>query len=603
MLRLYLLYGLLILVTLLWTVGVAAILLMRQPASINEATVSADYQTIDESVRVLTMTATLNVNYLPAIATGSDDSPPERELYDRINPQLEEALAALRERAPDDLWWNDIVDRFTGVVGTFQESYRSYFDDPPTTLARRKELVEIISMKTQRLTDLANSMITLVQKEMQPPAQNEAIGKNTLFVVILLLLGTMMVILIYYELSQRLVEPVVSLRNLVDEVARGDFELPLPEPPRGSEFTSVVSAFNKMISELKRWRGESNESLTRANNVMRSILESIPSPVFILENDSDIVQINPAAERLTERLGVIGRLPEKIQHILDDCIQTGSNFMPEDPRDALLFRIKEEECYYLPRIFSFKAGGNAKSGWAILLHDVSRIRWLDDMKTNLLSTVSHEIKTPLTGIRMVLHLLLEDRSKSLSEVQHMMVSSANDDSERLLLTLNSLLELSRSESGATHLNCVPIQLRDNIERSVRLHASAAAKRNITLEIDDGQSDFPDVFADALRLDEVINNLLSNAIKHSPEGAVVRICLSKPDADHVRVSVIDHGPGIPEDSKSRIFERFYRAPEQKHDGVGLGLFISREIIRAHEGRIGINERTDNLTEFFFDVPIA
>jgi two-component system, NtrC family, sensor histidine kinase KinB len=399
------------------------------------------------------------------------------------------------------------------------------------------------------------------------------------------------------------VEPVVSLRNLVEEVARGNFELTLPEPPRGSEFTSVVSAFNEMISELKRWRGESNESLTRANNVMRSILESIPSPVFILENDSGIVQINPAAERLTERLGVIGRLPEKIQHILDECVDTGSNFMPEDPRDALLFRIKEEECFYLPRIFSFKAGGTAKSGWAILLHDVSRIRWLDDMKTNLLSTVSHEIKTPLTGIRMVLHLLLEDRSKSLSEVQHMMVSSANDDSERLLLTLNSLLELSRSESGATHLNCVPIQLKDNVERSVRLHANAASKRNITLEIDNGQGEFPDVFADALRLDEVINNLLSNAIKHSPDDAVVKICLSKPDADHVRVSVIDHGPGIPEDSKSRIFERFYRAPEQKHDGVGLGLFISREIIRAHEGRIGINERTDNLTEFFFDVPIA
>jgi two-component system, NtrC family, sensor histidine kinase KinB len=603
MLRLNLFHGLLILVTLLWAVGAAAMLLMRQPASIREAAVSANYQTIEASVKALTIAASLNVNYLPALAAEPMATPQDRDLYDRLNPQLDEALANLRERAPDDPWWNDTVDRFTSVVGTFQESYKTYFEETPTTLEKRKELMEIIRVQTQRLTDLSNNMIALVQKEIQLPSSDEAIGRNTLFVVILLLLGTMIAILIYHELSQRLVEPVVSLRSSVDEVVRGNFELTIPEPPQNSEFASVVSAFNEMASELKRRRGESDESLSRANNVTRSILDSIPSPVFILENGSGIVQINPAAERLCEKLGVIGRLPEKIQHILDECVDTGSNFMPEDPRDALLFRIEEVEYYYLPRIFRFKAGGTTKPGWAILLHNVSRIRWLDDMKTNLLSTVSHEIKTPLTGIRMVLHLLLEDRGKNLSEIQRKMITSANEDSERLLLTLNSLLELSRAESGATHLSCVPIQLKDNVERSVRLYANAAAKRNITLEIEHGQSDFPDVFADALRLDEVINNLLSNAIKHSPDGAVVKICLSKPDADHVRVSVIDHGPGIPEDSKSRIFERFYRAPDQKHDGVGLGLFISREIIRAHEGRIGIHERTDNLTEFYFDVPIA
>jgi NtrC-family two-component system sensor histidine kinase KinB len=185
----------------------------------------------------------------------------------------------------------------------------------------------------------------------------------------------------------------------------------------------------------------------------------------------------------------------------------------------------------------------------------------------------------------------------------MMISSANEDSERLLLTLNSLLDLSRAESGATHLCCVPTQLKHNVERSVRHYANAAAKRNITLEIEHCQCDLPDVFADAVRLDEVLNNLLSNAIKHSPDGGSVKLCLSKPDADHVRVSITDQGGGVPESSKSRIFERFYRAPDQKQGGVGLGLFISREIIRAHEGRIGMNERTDKLTEFYFDVPIA
>ena len=225
------------------------------------------------------------------------------------------------------------------------------------------------------------------------------------------------------------------------------------------------------------------------------------------------------------------------------------------------------------------------------------------MKTNLLSTVSHEIKTPLTGIRMVLHLLMEDRSNHLDEMQKTMVGSANEDCERLLVTLNSLLDLSRAESGTTHLARVPVAMRDSLARSTQLYAGAAESRSIELRIEDDDQDYPEVLADPVRLDEVVNNLVSNAIKHSPEGGTVVVRQSKPDAEHLRISVIDQGPGVPEGSQSRIFERFYRAPGQGADGVGLGLFISREIIRAHEGRIGLSERKDDLTEFYIDVPIA
>ncbi len=430
-----------------------------------------------------------------------------------------------------------------------------------------------------------------------------SLDRNAVIIMTLVLLGNAIAVLIYFCFSQRLMVPVVSLRRAIEEIRRENYVHANPEAHQSSEFAPVVSAFNDMVTDLRFRRGVSDENLARAHTVMSSILEAIPSPIFIVEEDSKIVQINPAAEKLTEKLGVTGRLPEKIQQIFDECVESGTNCMPEDPKDALLFRITEIEYYYLPRIFHFKGGDTTKSGWAILLHDVSRFRWLDDLKTNLLATVSHEIKTPLTGIRMVLHLLLEDRGQTLNKVQRKMIASANEDSERLLVTLNSLLELSRAESGATHLSCVPIRLKDNLELSVSIYGDEAAKRGITLEIDHGGAEFPDVFADAVRLDEVINNLLSNAINHSPDGGVVTLCLSKPDADHVRASFIDQGPGVPEGSKTRVFERFYRAPDDKNEGVGLGLFISREIMRAHEGRIGINERTDNLTEFYIDVPIA
>ena len=107
----------------------------------------------------------------------------------------------------------------------------------------------------------------------------------------------------------------------------------------------------------------------------------------------------------------------------------------------------------------------------------------------------------------------------------------------------------------------------------------------------------------MRLDEVVNNLVSNAVKHSPNGGTVTLKIARPDSDHLRASIIDEGPGVPAAVQGRIFERFFRAPGQDADGVGLGLFISREIMRAHEGRIGLLDRADGKTEFYIDVPLA
>ncbi len=342
----------------------------------------------------------------------------------------------------------------------------------------------------------------------------------------------------------------------------------------------------------------------RSQAVNRAILEAVPFPVFVVGDDSRILLSNPAAEKLTAKLGLAsGQLPHKVERMVEECRRTRTPFLSQDPREAILFRVQDEEVYYLPCVFHFEAADASQSGWAVQLHNVSRIRWLDDLKTNLLASVSHEIKTPLTGIRMVLHLLLEERSSHLDERQRILVSSANNDCERLLTTLNALFELSRAESGTPHLKRMPMVLYSCIERVTRQFTRIAAARRIDLRTETDGEGFPEILADPVRLDEVLNNLVSNAIKHSPEGGVVSLRLSKPDANFLRVSVSDQGPGIPEALQSRIFERFFRCPGQEGAGLGLGLFISREIMRAHDGRIGLLDGRAGLTQFYIDVPIA
>jgi NtrC-family two-component system sensor histidine kinase KinB len=606
MLRVRLFYGLLTIILLLWSVGAAALLLMRDSATRFDIRLRTDYRVIQAAHTMRSLTATINSHYLPSLALDQPEQPPDRTAYDNLKKKLEDKLGILHaQQGGKDERALDLVSGLDQTFANYFEGYEIYFSGSRVTRQDRAQLLQFLSSQTQRITDLAENASSLAEEKLFSGASQlgEESGKNTIFVTTLVILGTAIAALIYFQLVQHLVAPVASLQRSIDEIRRGNFELSLPEPAPGSEFHKVVAAFNDMAAELKVRRGLHDENLMRANMVNRAILESIPSPVFVLGDDTGIVQINPAAESLTEKLGVTGRLPLKIQHILDDCRETLTHFLPEDPREALLFRIDEEEYYYLPRIFRFCSEDASQSGWAVLLHNVSRIRWLDDMKTNLLSTVSHEIKTPLTGIRMVLHLLLEERSAQLNDIQRIMVTSANEDCERLLATLNTLLDLSRAENGATHLTRVPVKLQESIVRAAHLYQTAAADKNVTIDIENGGNDFPEILADPIRLDEVLNNLVSNAIKHSPHDGRIILRLSVPDAEHVRVSVLDQGPGVPESSQSRIFERFYRAPGQNAEGVGLGLFISREIIRAHEGRIGLRERSEDLTEFYIDVPMA
>jgi NtrC-family two-component system sensor histidine kinase KinB len=602
MLRIRLFFGLLTLIILLWGVGAAALLLMRDANKRFDKRLASDYMIVSTANGFRTITSTVNSTYIPMLTGPVQSEPelPDRTIYDTYSEELSARLKILRDSEMKE-------EALSRAVAAYQETYDRILTHPPRDHEGRDRVLFLISNQTQRITDLADNIAKMAETKLLSAGREakDTATQNYLFVSTLVLLGTAIAFIIYFQLMRHLVDPVSRLQLSIDEVRKGNFELDLPAPDQGSEFRSVVTAFNDMAAELKQRRSVMDDHLMRTNLVNRAILEAIPSPVFVLGDDTNIVQINPAAEELTEDLGVSGRLPLKIQRILDECRKTGTHLLPEDPREAILFRIHEEEFYYLPRIFRFVSEDDdqGSSGWAVLLHNVSRIRWLDDMKTNLLSTVSHEIKTPLTGIRMVLHLLLEESGSSLNAMQHKMVESANGDCERLLVTLNTLLDLSRAEGGTTQLSRIPVPMVETMERSARLFQGAASAKGNIIEVDSPESALPDALADPIRLDEVMNNLVSNAIKHSPPGGTITLRCVKHGAEYIRVSVIDRGPGVPEASQGRIFDRFFRAPGQPHEGVGLGLFISREIMRAHEGRIGLLERVGNQTEFYVDVPIA
>jgi len=212
-----------------------------------------------------------------------------------------------------------------------------------------------------------------------------------------------------------------------------------------------------------------------------------------------------------------------------------------------------------------------------------------DLKAGLLDTVSHEIKTPLTGIRMALLLLQEECSGPLTEKQRTLISYASGDCERLLTTLNSLLDMARSDSGDARLERIPVNIPDYVARVANLFSAASANRNISLKIEGDAEEFPEIYADPERLDEVFKNLIANALKHSPERGVVVLRISRVEDSYLRISMISDGSGFPDG-------------EDMH-GSGLALYICREIIKAHGGKIGFDHRSGEATEFHIDLPVG
>lgn len=546
--------------------------------------------------------SSINGEYAPPLA-GPYTGTPKRTTFDLKRSEMVRHIAELNTKAIQSDSLNEAVENLAKELGAYFATYESYFSDHPVDQEMRRETFRKLSLHSQKIVALTNAIITAVEEKRANGviALNSEMRRNLVVLGSLMLFGLIAVFICYHYLARRLVDPIARLDHSIEAFRNSNFELSLPTEGT-HELASAITSINEMATELTAYRRENDESARRIHQLNRAMLMGLPAPVYLLDAARAMIQINPAAERFNDQLGIDRRLPNKLQRLFELAVERGDKLMPNDVREAVLFRIDEQEYYYLPRIFPLNLDNHEPAGWAVVIQDVTRIRFLDDIKTNLLSTVSHEIKTPLTGIRMALHMMVDEKTCNLTHAQHTMLATATDDCERLLVTLNKLLELARVESGATHLDLKPLDLAALARRSAASFQSSASHQQVEIRLD-LEGDHPLIAGDALRLGEVINNLVSNALKHSPKGGVVSLKLTRPDDRYLRLTVTDEGPGVPEMYQQRIFERFFRVPGQQVDGMGLGLFVCREIIRAHEGRIGLQDRQADQTEFFTDLPLA
>ncbi|OGN88682.1 MAG: hypothetical protein A2158_00480 [Chloroflexi bacterium RBG_13_46_14] len=231
----------------------------------------------------------------------------------------------------------------------------------------------------------------------------------------------------------------------------------------------------------------------------------------------------------------------------------------------------------------------------------NELKELNQMKSELLSNVSHELRSPLTSIKGTVSSLLQKDITLSADETDMLLTGVSEETDRLISLVTNLLNMSRLEAGAWYPDRESCYIQDIINEVMERQKWSSKKRVVKSDI---EPDIPPVFADSTQIRQVIMNLMENAIAYSEEGSTINIS-AKTDRDMVQISVTDNGDGIPPEDLGKVFDKFYRGSQNRRQpgGTGLGLAICKSIIDNHDGKIWVDSRLGQGSVFYFTLPIA
>jgi NtrC-family two-component system sensor histidine kinase KinB len=401
-------------------------------------------------------------------------------------------------------------------------------------------------------------------------------------------------------LARSLTRPLEMLTESARRMGEGNWDQVVAVKSPG-EVDALAQAFNRMAAKLRDYRQSTTEQIVEAQQTMAAALRAFPDPILVLSRERGVRLQNAAADRFLREIGDPLALPA-LRAAVDGVLRGGPDYRPNSFDKALTFRAGDEERHFLPQALAMRDDGGALSGIVVALQDVTRFRMADDLKTNLIATVSHELKTPLTSVQMAVYLLLEEGVGALTPKQAELLIAARNNSEKLLEMIETLLDLARFEGGASLIEKQAVAPDALLREALEREKDFLRERGFTVAVEI-EAGLPRVAVSRPRLLQVFANLISNAVKYSPRRGCITLSLRRETGSLVRFAVRDEGIGIPADAQRRIFEKFFRVSEADQEGAGLGLAMAREIVAAHGGAVGVESAPGKGSEFFFTLPAA
>lgn len=512
--------------------------------------------------------------------TGFDDQFRIEEKNITILPTEQELVDRLRMLKDD---YRTRGERFYTRPAGSAERASEYFGGPddPGLLARFREIKDV----SREILRINQENMLRARDEARATARIALLGLGGA----LLILGVLLSAFTWYLLRTILV-PIRAVTEAAQAIGEGRLEREVPVLTQ-DELGQLAQAFNAMTRQLKGFRQTNLARLMRAQRTAQATIDSFPDPILVVDPEGRVELANPAARLLfgvssptTEAAGLVWHPPDQLREPVHQALVAQRPHLTASFDEVVSFHTGGEDRAYLPQVRPIRDPEGDTLGAAIVLNDVTRFRVLDQFKSDLVATVSHELKTPLTSVRLAVHVLLEENVGPLTAKQTELLLDARENAERLLRLIEHLLALARLQRPEGQTVSVPEDPTALLRRVADAAQPRADDKHVDLTVTDDIV-LPPVAVDSDRLALAISNLVDNAITYTPAGGKVTLTAEATGDGRVALIVADTGVGIPPEHLPHVFDKFFRVPGQSVEGgTGLGLSIVKEIVTAHQGEV-------------------
>jgi len=456
-------------------------------------------------------------------------------------------------------------------------------NDPSNYPEIRSSIIHI-----QELNEMAS------QRKSASVQKTAATAKMWLTIIFTIL--TLVSFTFIFNLPGVISKPISSLSEGIKEIALKNYKKRI-FLKQDDEFGDLANAFNKMAEKLDEYESSNLAKIKFEKSRIETIINQMHDGILGLDDKKNILFLNAVAEKLLglKEADINGRYAPDIA-LKNDLMRTLLREQ-EDKKELKIFADGKES--YFTKDILYVTTDKQVIGQVIVLKNITPFHELNEAKTNFIATVSHELKTPISSIKMSAQLLDDERIGTLNKEQNELLGSIREDSDRLLKITGELLNMAQVETGNIQLKLQPVAPVDIVQQAVQAIQFQAQQKNIGLDVTIEEA-APAIHADPEKSAWVLVNFLTNAIKFSPEGSRISITVSKKDQG-VQFTVVDHGKGIEEKYLHKIFDRYFKVPgTQERTGTGLGLAISREFIEAQGGAIWVESKPGEGSLFGFSL---
>lgn len=393
--------------------------------------------------------------------------------------------------------------------------------------------------------------------------------------------------------TQELKELAEELEGKVRERTKGLEE-------KTKELAGSKTALLNILEDIEEVKDEVVEERDKTLSIINNLLDGL----LVFNTENKLILINPRAENFLE---------VQVKEAVGKSISELAEFPNFKPLTTILGggqkEIFRKELSFSENLSLEISGtsimsGEKKLGNLIIMHDVSREKLIERMKTEFVSLSAHQLRTPLSAIKWTLRMLLDGDLGSISQEQRDILEKSYQSNERMINLINDLLNVTRIEEGRyLSYESIAVSPEEIIQTRINSCKEKAERKKIFLEFKKPEKKLSKVMLDVEKMELAIDNLLDNAISYTPQGGVVVISLKETEKD-LEFSIKDTGIGIPDVQQKRLFTKFFRGTNAVRidtEGTGLGLFITKNIIEAHGGKIWFESGEGKGTTFYFTLP--